>query len=584
MPTQFAFNQTNGNVVSVKDCGAVGDGVTDDTIAFQSAAATANTAIYIPAGTYYLTGTIEILAGQVWFGDGVSSVISSNVTNDVNDDQVNGMFAAKDRSGIVFKDMKIQIAPTTAGTIKLKFIGCDSVTLSGLELVGDLAGASVVTGTAMNIYGCDDVRISDCKFYNFSTAVYFAKENFLTSGDSCGAVYVNDCTFLNTLVPGTQDTPVFLYPCYVEVLTVDSCYFEGIDTTASGGSQTSYCLYSGDGSPTKLIARDNVCVAPTSPNNTVVGFNLNELDDAYLLNNDIKGFNQAIQAVGSVPERIVIDGGNIVDGGYGCYLGNTANSVHEVRNVSFGNLTENAIRFGDASGTFGEMGIAYNNVIKNVDTAGIFFARVYYGKAVGNTIIDCNRDANVDSTSTQAHSGIAYNTTTFGFVDGNVVENTDGAAAGSVGHALYGVGIYTTGSEIQVTRNNAFTNMEVAAIKNPITGAPSRETWQRGQCFDYWNVSASGVLGVICTTAGTAGTLSSVTGSITTGTATLTVNDASSLKHGQHITIAGVTGTKIITNISGTTITIDSNADATVSSAAVAFSSPTFKDFGTIAS
>jgi hypothetical protein len=59
------------------------------------------------------------------------------------------------------------------------------------------------------------------------------------------------------------------------------------------------------------------------------------------------------------------------------------------------------------------------------------------------------------------------------------------------------------------------------------------------------------------------------TGSITTGTSTLIVSDASKLNVGRKIAIAGVTGTKKITAISGTTITLDSTADATVASAAV---------------
>jgi hypothetical protein len=56
------------DVVSVKDFGAVGNGVADDTAAFENALATGKK-VYAPAGTYKING-LQLPAGAFLFGDG----------------------------------------------------------------------------------------------------------------------------------------------------------------------------------------------------------------------------------------------------------------------------------------------------------------------------------------------------------------------------------------------------------------------------------------------------------------------------------------------------------------------------------
>lgn len=96
--------------------------------------------------------------------------------------------------------------------------------------------------------------------------------------------------------------------------------------------------------------------------------------------------------------------------------------------------------------------------------------------------------------------------------------------------------------------------------------------------------SAGGHIGWVCTTSGTFGTLNSgaTTGSITSGTTLLVVNDATGLTEGCYITIAGVAGVKLVSAISGLNVTITTAANATVTDAAVAFSSAVYKTWGSI--
>jgi hypothetical protein len=60
--------------VSVRDFGAVGDGVTDDTNAFINALAARN-CVHVPTGTYLITATVSVPVGRALYGLGNKSVI-----------------------------------------------------------------------------------------------------------------------------------------------------------------------------------------------------------------------------------------------------------------------------------------------------------------------------------------------------------------------------------------------------------------------------------------------------------------------------------------------------------------------------
>ena len=113
---------------------------------------------------------------------------------------------------------------------------------------------------------------------------------------------------------------------------------------------------------------------------------------------------------------------------------------------------------------------------------------------------------------------------------------------------------------------------------------PAWGNWTKSTTIQNLDVAAGGFIGWVMTTGGTFGTLNSgaTTGSITTGTTALVVNSNADLTIGSRITIAGVTGVKTVTGISGTSITIDSTADATVAAAAIAFSTPVVKTYGAV--
>lgn len=69
------------DTVSVKDFGAVGDGVTNDAAAFTAALAAATT-VTVPAGTYLVNSTVTMPAGRTLIGAGRASTTINTTGND----------------------------------------------------------------------------------------------------------------------------------------------------------------------------------------------------------------------------------------------------------------------------------------------------------------------------------------------------------------------------------------------------------------------------------------------------------------------------------------------------------------------
>lgn len=81
-------HDVNADYISVKDFGAVGDGVTDDTSAIQNALNAVknfSATLFIPSGTYLISDTLTVYSETVVVGSGRSSVIkmAPNVNKDI---------------------------------------------------------------------------------------------------------------------------------------------------------------------------------------------------------------------------------------------------------------------------------------------------------------------------------------------------------------------------------------------------------------------------------------------------------------------------------------------------------------------
>lgn len=147
-----------------------------------------------------------------------------------------------------------------------------------------------------------------------------------------------------------------------------------------------------------------------------------------------------------------------------------------------------------------------------------------------------------------------------------------------------------TGIEIiNKSSNNAAHHIYIDRIEvdwvdfTKATSVPSTGTWDLNDKFYYTDPTAGGNVGAVCTTAGTFGTLTSVTANLTSGSNVMTVTSATNLRVGMYITTnaGGITAATIL-NVNGTSVTVNQNSGSDQTTA-VSYATPVFKTFGAIA-
>ncbi|MFN3700110.1 MAG: glycosyl hydrolase family 28-related protein [Alphaproteobacteria bacterium] len=118
--------------VSILDFGAAGDGLTDDTIAFQNALQ-AHDSISIPNGSYIISEALEVTSGKALIGAGQGSKLIGN-NPDAAVLQINGR-------GTMIADLRIE-----GGLVGIKLAGvsseCTQNTVRDVQIIG--AGTGIL--------------------------------------------------------------------------------------------------------------------------------------------------------------------------------------------------------------------------------------------------------------------------------------------------------------------------------------------------------------------------------------------------------------------------------------------------------
>ena len=163
------------DTVSVKDFGAVGDGVADDRAAFIAALATNPGELFIPDGHYLLSQGVELPSNLTIKGNGRKSRITSTGTNKrvlwaegKQNIHIEGVFIEGNLTGGEFNP-----ATGDTGGDGLWFRNCQNVTVHGcwFDRIGQNTTASVIGASCVAAMLTDGIKVTNCTFLEncFST-------------------------------------------------------------------------------------------------------------------------------------------------------------------------------------------------------------------------------------------------------------------------------------------------------------------------------------------------------------------------------------------------------------------------------
>jgi len=534
--------------VNIKKYGAVMDGITDDTVAIKNAinaARSLGTGIFIPGETF-VSDTLVLVSDTLPFvpiyGSGAStSFIKANMDKPVIN--CSGS-STKYSSCALISDICIQNLNTGSSAACIKADNSNFLSLRDLELqargVG-IVGVNCCYGILNNVFiiGTDNRGQAGLsgKFINFK---FFGGK--ISSYDYGFDVRGDSLSFSGLNIASCR---VAFKHAGISGAIFTGCHFETCD----------------------MLLTNSVTV-PIQSSGTVWTDNTSE---GIGLSGEMAFVGCIIRTTGSDTNFIVLKTqpsfvyrlrlqGCKLDSGSN-YIISSSFACNDVKNIPSGTTLELINNY--VQPVYSYVGDSYTKVYHTTDNSYVFSS--ISNKSI--LITENDEQAGLILTKNGAKSHIKFN---------------PASELPDYWHQADGCFCYhSTRGLINYSSDNWFTVPSKRMLAVPTAG-----TWTRGDIILNSSPSASGSIGWVCTQTGTLGTLSSVTGSITSSTNSLTVNSTSNLIVGDYITISGVSGNKIIAAINSETkvITLSTNADATVSNAAVSYYSAIFKTWGVISS
>jgi len=583
--------------VSVKDFGAIGDGVTDDTVAIQAAIAASANKTLIFDGTYKLTGYLSIESPCVI--DLQSSTLNFTLTTDVP-----GVHIKSDNVSITDGTINVTASGYAAGyggncvfvgSLGVGSAGYDNFRISNLTLSsdrGDGAGAviGVMGGSSNGII--ENIIVPDAVVSPNIIGIEWR-------GDATGTEHPHNITVRNLQI-GQIDS------VWTRMAWVSSAFNVSIENVWAKKIGHGFFVYAGDRSNewasvdyaglvgTGLSIRNSGCMSVTEAGLELAGKGNIAVSQLPLeLTADNCRFKSNLTTPSSGDWGLFAEqtskfqiSNSTFDGFYrGAYFSALC-SDFRLEKCQFLNSETNGGFFGTSTaGEQAKDGVINDCLFKDSNQSGgtsslINSNLVLYSDNM--TVNECKFDAPAAMQAVYIVSPSKFtkliNNTAINILTGKyfvVNDSTGNKTIETLAQNNYvePVSLFSAGADVFSTQDE---NRTYYRISTPNVG-----TYSQGTKFYDSDPAAGGFIGSVCTSSGTFGTYSEGRTLTADGSSTVTLSAASSvLYQGEYITIGGVTDARI-KSISGTTMILDTTVGSG-SGLSISYTTPIFKTYGTI--
>jgi Pectate lyase superfamily protein/Major tropism determinant N-terminal domain len=207
-PITRTLQQKLDDTVSIRDFGAVGDGVTDDTAAINRAIQQVYSSVYLdssikirrtinfPAGVYLVTNTISIPPYAKFIGDGRYNTVISSTNGSVPifktvDSQYTGTGSTKPRD-VFIQDMEL-LANVAPGSLTSTLFQVDSLTngrFVNIRFAGNIGAFNNLVYITDTISSVRNITFDNCTMTNAGSGI-----NVVVQGSGISSIRVNNSYF-----------------------------------------------------------------------------------------------------------------------------------------------------------------------------------------------------------------------------------------------------------------------------------------------------------------------------------------------------------------------------------------------------